>query len=164
MRERRRGFLTKFVVGGAGGVLVPFFGDNRVWVSAQSEFDEQIMNGFVEEGEQLWVPQKPVYDDPPTSEQIGQIKDIISSHFIHAGLNYRRALSVAECESRFNPHAINLRSGAKGLFQFVDMTWRNVLYKYLGRDDLNVYDPVDNTVAAVALWRREGSVHWEQCR
>jgi hypothetical protein len=42
---------------------------------------------------------------------------------IHRGQSYDYLVSVAWCESRFNPRAYNTASGAGGLFQFLASTW-----------------------------------------
>lgn len=59
-----------------------------------------------------------------------------------------KSSALAECliraESRGNPNAVNPRSGAAGLGQFLSSTWRTTPQ---GRAGLSVFDPVANRAA-----------------
>lgn len=48
---------------------------------------------------------------------------LIEVHAIVAQVNPQLALKVIDCESKFDPHARNPHSTAKGLAQFLDGTW-----------------------------------------
>jgi len=50
---------------------------------------------------------------------------IIRESLVH-GVNTATALRIARCESSLNPSAKNPRSSAKGVYQFIDSTWRYV--------------------------------------
>lgn len=134
-----------------GGVLVSVLGLPLPAARAESGLSDPV---------ELTPEEKPFYDNPPTAEQIEQIRAMITSHCIDAGVSSHRFLNLAYCESRFNPWAVNRLSGAAGLFQFVPTTWRRVLRNILGREDLDIFDAEDNTIAAVALWKKEGPGHW----
>lgn len=74
------------------------------------------------------------------------------------------ALRVIDCESNGDPNAVNPRSGAAGLFQFLPSTWSNVspMAGWAGAD---VFDPRANI--AVAAWlvnytTEKGLGPWQQ--
>lgn len=52
-----------------------------------------------------------------------QVRALISLHFRPTDVN--RAIRVAWCESRFNPSATNMRTGAVGLFQHLPRYWED---------------------------------------
>lgn len=60
----------------------------------------------------------PVAKDLPLREAVANIAS-------SKGVDKRIALRVANCESKFDPKVKNKNSTAKGLFQFVDGTFRN---------------------------------------
>ena len=62
--------------------------------------------------------------------------------------------SVAWCESKFNRYARN-RSGASGLFQFINSTWRTS-----GMAVFSVFDPIANALGAAKTVRTDGG--WGQ--
>jgi len=78
---------------------------------------------------------------------------IIKQARIH-GVNERKALSIAYCESRMNPSAKNNHSTATGLFQFLDGTWNS----YCEGDRLNYKD---NTDCFMQLYNQFPS--WWEC-
>lgn len=64
------------------------------------------------------------------------------------------ALSIAECESRFNPYATNPKSTASGVYQFTKGTWSS----YCTGD---VFDYRDNIDCFFKLYPRFPS--WWEC-
>lgn len=66
-----------------------------------------------------------------------QVEKIIRETASNAGLDPDHAVILAQCESSLDTYAMNETSGAKGLFQFLDSTW-----KYIGAkgDPYNPYD------------------------
>jgi len=57
----------------------------------------------------------------PTREEV--IKEIAYQAY-EAGISVDAALRIAQCESNFDPYAKNPHSSAKGIFQFIDGTWK----------------------------------------
>lgn len=68
--------------------------------------------------------------------------------------------SLAFCESRFNPAAVNRSSGAAGLLQFMPQTWAA---NYYGRHGFSVWSPYANALGAAQHISRYGTGAWE-CR
>ncbi len=64
------------------------------------------------------------------------------------------ALSVAFCESRYDPAAYN-SSGAKGLFQLMPV------HQWRGGD---FFDPAVNVAVSYQLWSEQGWTPWRACR
>lgn len=79
----------------------------------------------------------------------------ISKESLKFGINPREALDIAYCESRYNPFATNVKSSAKGVYQFTNRTWE----KYcLG----NSFDYFDNIKCFMKLYPQNKS--WWQCK
>jgi Transglycosylase-like domain len=85
---------------------------------------------------------------------------------IHAAsLTYRvnehAMVSVADCETggTFDPHAVNVRSGAAGLYQFLASTWQHTPYA-----DMSRFDAYANALAAAWLVRKDGGWSEWSCR
>jgi soluble lytic murein transglycosylase-like protein len=72
---------------------------------------------------------------------------------LHAGTMRR----IAFCESRFFPGAVNPRSGASGVYQFLPSTWRQTPQ---GRAGASVFDPVANVWGAMWLMTHYGPGQW----
>jgi len=64
------------------------------------------------------------------------------------------ALRVANCESHYNPLAINRSSGASGLFQFMPSTWNA---SFPGQ---NIWDPYAQARAALAFYNAGRQSAW----
>ena len=64
------------------------------------------------------------------------------------------ALRVANCESHYNPLAINRSSGASGLFQFMPSTWNA---NFPGQ---NIWDPYAQARAALAFYNAGRQSAW----
>jgi hypothetical protein len=75
------------------------------------------------------------------------------------GADASQLLRVAWCESRYNPSAINARSGASGLFQFMPATWaaNSVRAGYAGA---SVFDPVASANVAAYMFARGQAAQW----
>ena len=68
------------------------------------------------------------------------------------GLNW--ALRVANCESHYNPLAVNRYSGASGLFQFMPSTWNA---NFAGQ---NIWDPYAQARAALTFYNAGRQSAW----
>jgi len=64
------------------------------------------------------------------------------------------ALRVANCESHYNPLAINRSSGASGLFQFMPATWNA---NFPGQ---NIWDPYAQARAALVFYNAGRQSAW----
>ena len=64
--------------------------------------------------------------------------------------------SIAFCESRYNPYAASSISSAKGVFQFLDSSWR-------AWGEGSVYDANENVRAAIKYYQVSGFSPWAQC-
>lgn len=97
-----------------------------------------------------------------SSAQKASSGDSIESIVRHAarsqGINEEHFLRIAKCESTLRPDAVNPLSvivggvnygNAKGLFQFIDSTWKRMSAKS-GHAGASVFDAKAN--AAVAAW------------
>jgi soluble lytic murein transglycosylase-like protein len=76
----------------------------------------------------------------PVAAALGMLDLIIQAARRH-GVPEAELLAVVWCESRFDPRAVNPRSGASGLFQFVPSTWR-VASRAAGWAGASPFDPV----------------------
>jgi soluble lytic murein transglycosylase-like protein len=93
---------------------------------------------------------------PAPAVQPGSIQDVISSAFSPLGSGaVSWALRVANCESHYNPQAVNGSSGASGLFQFLPSTWAGSPFT-----GSSVFDPAANARAAAWLYQRSGGAVW----
>lgn len=82
-----------------------------------------------------------------------QVRAIVTRYFDAADVN--RAVRVAWCESRFDPNAVDLRTGATGLYQQLPQYWeaRAEAAGFAGADPT---DPEANTAAAAWAVYHEG--------
>src|SRR5438094_395975 len=71
------------------------------------------------------------------------IETVIRSAAAAWGADPDQLLRVAWCESRYNPYAVNARSGAAGLFQFMPATWAANSVR-AGYGGASVFDAVAN--------------------
>lgn len=87
------------------------------------------------------------------------IESVILSAAAAWGADPNQLLRVAWCESRYNPYALNARSGAAGLFQFMPATWaaNSVRAGYAGA---NVFDAVANANTAAYMFRNGQAAQW----
>ncbi|MDF1498830.1 MAG: transglycosylase SLT domain-containing protein [Patescibacteria group bacterium] len=91
-----------------------------------------------------------------------EIIDYIREQSVLNGLNPELVLSIAECESGFNPNAKNKISSAGGVFQFIDSTFLYVNSKrgtnYTLSDKMDYKKNIDS---AIWLMKNQGPTHWE---
>lgn len=88
-----------------------------------------------------------------------EIEAVIRAAAAAWGADPGQLLRVAWCESRYNPYAINARSGASGLFQFMPRTWaaNSVRAGYAGA---SVFDPVASANVAAYMFRNGQAWQW----
>jgi len=66
-----------------------------------------------------------------------------------------KMIRIARAESNFNQYAKNPNSTAKGIYQFIDSTWRSNCLK-----DGNVYDFKANIDCAWKVYQKQGDRPW----
>jgi hypothetical protein len=64
------------------------------------------------------------------------------------------ALRVARCESHYDPLAVNVQSGASGLFQFMPATWHAHFAGW------NIWDPYAQARAALSFYNQGALNAW----
>jgi resuscitation-promoting factor RpfB len=89
----------------------------------------------------------------------GDIESIIRAAAGAWGADANQLLRVAWCESHYNPNAVNARSGAAGLFQFMPTTWaaNSVRAGYAGA---SVFDPVASANVAAYMFAHGQAAQW----
>jgi hypothetical protein len=75
------------------------------------------------------------------------------------GADPNQLLRVAWCESRYNPFAINARSGASGLFQFMPATWAANSARS-GYGGASAFDPVASANVAAYMFHNGQAWQW----
>lgn len=93
------------------------------------------------------APPAPVPVPPAPAPAPGNITTIITNAAVRYGQSPSAMIAVAQCESSFNPNAVNPSSGASGLFQFLPSTWRTTPYA-----NSNIFDPYASANAAGWMW------------
>lgn len=91
----------------------------------------------------------------PIYLQNSAILEVIEAKAGYYGVNIKLALDLAEIESGFNPLAKNPNSSAKGIYQFIDSTWRDLCSG-------DVLDYLDNIDCAMKLLGKDirNISHW----
>jgi len=89
----------------------------------------------------------------------GDIESVIRAAAATWGADANQLLRVAWCESRYNVYAVNSRSGASGLFQFMPATWaaNSVRAGYAGA---SVFDPVASANVAAWMFAHGQAAQW----
>ncbi len=87
------------------------------------------------------------------------IEAVIRSAAAAWGADPDQLLRVAWCESRYNPYAVNARSGAAGLFQFMPATWAANSVR-AGYGGASVFDTVANANTAAYMFRNGQAAQW----
>lgn len=94
---------------------------------------------------------------PKGAKGYDAMKDLITDASKQVGVDPKLALTIAGIESTFNPQAGAGTSSAKGLFQFIDGTWSDMLKKYGKQFGLpanaSVYDPKANALMGAAYMK-----------
>ena len=65
-------------------------------------------------------------------------------------------VTLAKCESTFNPQAYNYSSGATGLFQYLNKTWETTPYC-----DEDIWDVESQTEATIWMFEHNRYTEWE---
>lgn len=89
------------------------------------------------------------------------IKDIIIAAADRVGVDQGIMMAMAKQESTFNPNAKAGTSTAKGLYQFLDGTWSEMVKKYGNKyPELNKgqYDPTASAVAGALYIKENGAI------
>jgi hypothetical protein len=81
------------------------------------------------------------------------VRELVEASATSYGVPVNLAVRLAEFESGFNYRAKNPKSTAKGVFQFLDGTWRDYC---IG----DVFDPIANIDCAMQLLRGREIQHW----
>lgn len=102
----------------------------------------------------------PIAVHPDQYAAAGSIEEIIRLAAREFGINEDWFLAIAWCESTFNPHAVNKKSGAMGLFQHLPRYWGDRAAR-LGYSYDHWSDPVANARVSGALYVEGGPRHWE---
>lgn len=91
--------------------------------------------------------------------------EIIKEQSASYKVDYELAAKVASCESKMDPEARNKTSTAKGLYQFLNGTWKHYgLKKWGSLEGKDVLDPEDNTELAMWVMATYGMKDWEASR
>jgi hypothetical protein len=96
-------------------------------------------------------PAPPAFTPPPGSGGDG-LAAIYAVFGNSPGLSW--ALRVANCESHYNPLAVNRSSGASGLFQFMPSTWNA---NFPGQ---NIWDPYAQAHGALVFYNAGRQSAW----
>jgi uncharacterized protein YraI len=131
----------------------PRAGDGRTWVeiSARGYGQGWVAAEFLDAGESPRAAAPGATPAPePTAAPASSgnsIVDIITAAANRYGQSPSAMIAVARCESNLNPNAVNPRSNASGLFQFLPGTWRTTPYA-----SSSIFDPYANANAAAWMW------------
>jgi hypothetical protein len=98
------------------------------------------------------APARPTIFSPPPGSGGSGLAAIYAVFNGSPGLSW--ALRVANCESHYNPLAVNKYSGASGLFQFMPSTWNANFPGW------NIWDPMAQARAALAFYNAGRQSAW----
>jgi len=87
------------------------------------------------------------------------IEAVIRSAAAAWGADPDQLLRVAWCESNYNAYAVNARSGAAGLFQFMPATWAANSVR-AGYGGVSVFDAVANANTAAFMFSHGQAFQW----
>lgn len=134
----------------------PRAGDGRTWleVSARGYGQGWVAAEYLNAGETPAAAPAAAPTPAPTpapsaapASASGSITEIITAAANRYGQSPSAMLAVARCESNLDPNAVNPRSGAAGLFQFLPGTWKTTPYA-----SYSILDPWANANAAGWMW------------
>jgi hypothetical protein len=97
-------------------------------------------------------PAAPAFNPPPPGSGGDGLAAIYAVFGNSPGLSW--ALRVANCESHYNPLAVNRSSGASGLFQFMPSTWNA---NFPGQ---NIWDPYAQARGALVFYNAGRQSAW----
>lgn len=97
-------------------------------------------------------PAPPAFTPPPPGSGGDGLAAIYAVFGNSPGLSW--ALRVANCESHYNPLAVNRSSGASGLFQFMPSTWNA---NFPGQ---NIWDPYAQARGALVFYNAGRQSAW----
>lgn len=80
----------------------------------------------------------------------------IKSMAVKNNIDPNVAFAIAVCESSLNPYAKNKNSTAKGIYQFLDSTW-----KWIGANG-EQYDP-EESIRQFMIWYPKNPNWWKEC-
>ncbi len=89
------------------------------------------------------------------------IRTLIVQNARKYGVSEVLALSIAVCESNFEPTAKSPSSSAKGIAQFINSTWFETMRRMGLPTSSSVFDPKTHVEAFVWLLKNDGVSHWE---
>jgi soluble lytic murein transglycosylase-like protein len=95
----------------------------------------------------------------PPAPAPADIESVIRAAAARWGADPNQLLRVAWCESKYNPYAVNTRSGASGLFQFMPATWAANSVR-AGYGGASVFDPVASANTAAYMFARGQAWQW----
>lgn len=99
----------------------------------------------------------PTIPEPPPIQRPLTVQEKIIQEATLVHYSPTRALAIAKAESGFNPKAHNSNSSAKGIYQFINSTWReNCQGDVLNEDD--------NIHCALKLLSTGGESNWSESR
>lgn len=105
-----------------------------------------------------------VQETPQYSGNIGNIQQIIIDAANKYGINPNYFLSIAKCESGFNPTAENKNyyenGHPSGLFQHLSGYWPARAAAH-GHPGASVFDPIANANVTASMWATGSSYLWE---
>ena len=95
-----------------------------------------------------------------TNASQADIRGLIRDKAIEHHQSVYLALSIAQCESSFVVKAKNPNSTAKGIFQFLNSTWKRTLERMDLPTNTSVFNPEVHIEAAMWLLEHDGTRHW----
>lgn len=102
---------------------------------------------------------------PIPASNSGDVVSIITKAAVKYGIDPARAIRIANCESGYNPNAVNYNYNENGypsgLYQHISGYWSARAEKY-GYAGASVFDPVANANVTMAMWA-EGLSHLWEC-
>ena len=132
----------------------------RNWGDAQALLERGPQASYEPEGAQPGVPQGggqyTSYKTPATTDR-GDMVGVVESVARAEGIDPSMLVAMGLMESGLNPSAVPAKGTAKGMFQFINETWGDMMKKHGNRlgipADTKPTDPVASTMMAVEFMR-----------